>query len=1105
MFFKSLSLFGFKSFADKTYLEFPKGITCIVGPNGSGKSNILDALRWIFGEQKASELRGDEMGEVIFGGTQARQGANYAEVVLTLDEVSPELLDRWGSTSELTVARRIYHTGERENFINNRKVRLKDVKDVFFDAGIGPRSISIIEQEKVTKIINAAPMELRNYLEETAGLVRYKERRKDAEIRLKQTESNLTRIGDILSVLSEDIIRLEGQVSLLEDYRRLKTEKETLEKTGISIRYRQALREKKNHTAKIEELRTYVLTLTGEHTDKVNEEIALTGELARLRGDIAAARLTVESGRKELSRLENALREKELEKENAENTKAMTEKDINNFSESLIHKKEALQNAEALQLSESAALKETEEKLSAVKKELELLRDSLSSINNIKKEENKKFIRLAEFVSDCKNRLNQKQAEQRSFEGNLRRYDREIEDFNAESADIAQALAKVGADKEKVTEEIKNLRGALGGVQTEREKLKDRLRAVEGLIAKLSADIKITAERIVFLKKEVSRKSGGEFIERFNAERYAAICDDEELKGLYSDLLVVEDELLEKAIEYAKTSEDSFQFTTKSNIGNLGGAERISEGLYRIGGIYRKVGGENLEVLKLTKRIGEADAACADLEAERAETDKEARSLKETLFITGKRAQELMDAVKKEEQKMAVAISNALHLEQRQKETLRKINTVEKEKELLLKTAETFAPETERLEKEAAAAEAEIAAHRLEIEKLEESLEAESLKAESKRLLELEYEKLSSAASARIKARAGEVETAGRDIAETEKNLERLFRRLNEISAIFGEERGKEVQNLRTDIENVRVKHLEDSETLAKLAKKEPDIEALLAGLRADTDRIARELSEADKKTEYHTIKGEGADTVLSELSALMQEEYGEDPEKTAELYNTDMEIADISMAAARIAGEMDALGELNMAAKTEYDEKLSQYTRQSGQLEDIKTAMANLNSLIAEIDSESSLMFEDTFYSVRKNLKDVFARFFGAGSADIKLTDPDDPLRSGVELSFNPPGKKISNKNLLSGGEKAIAALVLLFALFLRKPTPFCFLDEVDAPLDDENAKKFINMIKQVAEETQFAIITHKHLTMSYADCLYGVTMQEGGVSTLLSVELKD
>ncbi|MDR2400879.1 MAG: AAA family ATPase [Deferribacteraceae bacterium] len=1106
MHFKSLSLFGFKSFADKTYLELPKGITCIVGPNGSGKSNILDALRWVFGEQRASELRGEEMGEIIFGGTDARRGANYAEVLLTLDDVEASLLDRWGSASELTVARKIYRTGEREYFINGRKARLKDVRDVFFDAGVSSKSISIIEQEKITRIVNATPMELRNYLEETAGLIRYKERRKDAEIRLKQTGENLTRIGDILSVLSEDIIRLEGQVSLLEDYKCLKAERELLEKTGICIRYRQLYRERKSHTAQLDALQESVLTLARQHTDSVNSEIAMNEKLALLRNDINSARRKVEANRNELSRRESAVRSREQERENAGNIRAIAEDDLKTFSENLALKVKNLREAEDAQLLDTSAVKETEEKLSTVKGDLAVIKDALASINALKKEENRKYIRLAEFVSECKNRLSLKRAERLSFDDYIRKYDREIEGFNNESADNAEALLRSQKKEGAVSGEFEKLRSDLNSARGERETARERLRDAESYRAKLNSDIKIIGERIAFLKKEASQKSGGEFIELFKAVRYVSICTDEELKGLYSDLLIIDDELLGKALQYAKTAEDSFQFTPKSALGDLelGRAEKIAEGLYKINNIYKRVGAESLAVLKLTKRIEEEEGSFLKLKAKKEGADSREQSERETLCQAGNKAARAAEELKKAEQLLSSVKNGILHLEEQRKEILRKIKTVKKEKELLLKSAEEAVPEIERLENELSSAERELSAHSIELEKLDGSLESENIKIDALRAKELEYEKAYAAAATAMKARVQEIAAMKRDMAETENNIKKVKNRLSETAVIFSTDWDEGLKELRAATEGATAALLKDQDELNKLIAEEPEIEASLTELRREMDKISRELAEADKKGEYHKLKGEAAEEGISDLSALLFSEFGEALGEVSGRYITDKDITEVNAEADRISKEMDGLGELNMAAKTEYDEKLSQYKRQTEQLEDVKNAIASLNALISEIDSESSALFEETFYSVRKNLKEVFAKFFGAGETDIKLTEPNNLLQSGVELTFNPPGKKIANKNLLSGGEKAVAALVLLFALFLRKPTPFCFLDEVDAPLDDENGKKFIAMIKEAAENTQFMIITHKHLTMSYADTLYGVTMQEGGVSMLLSVELK-
>ncbi|MDR2104742.1 MAG: AAA family ATPase, partial [Deferribacteraceae bacterium] len=944
--FKSLSLFGFKSFADKTYLELPEGITCVVGPNGSGKSNILDALRWVLGEQSPSELRGVEMGEVIFGGTQARRGANFAEVLLTLEDVDANISQKWGSSSELAVCRKIYRTGEREYLINGRKARLKDVRDIFFDAGVSSKSISIIEQEKVTKIVNAAPLELRNYLEEAAGLIRYRQQRKQAELRLKQTAENLTRIGDILSVLSEDIIRLEGQVSLLEEYKRLKNEKETLEKTSIIIRYRQIKREKKNHLSQIEGLQERALSLTREHTDKVNEELGLNQAHALLRSEIDSARENLENSRKELARLERVIQDRESERINAQNTITIAQEDIKTISESLIHKELSLNDAEEQQTLDMALVDRSKEKLDEVKGSLSALKASLALINNKKKEENQKYIRFTELVSDCKNRLSLKRAELETSETYIHRYNREIETFNADFAKADDSLIKAEAEAAEAAEQLREGRKELDIAKLERDAVKKECALQESSLLKLSTELKITRERIAFLKKELSQKSGGEFIERFKAVRYASLCTDEELKGLYSALLIVDDPFLAEALEFAKNSEDPLEFALKSSLDTLfqdrsEKGERIAEGLYKINNIYKKVGAESLTLLKLTKRIEEDEAAYHQLEIKLGEAQAAEVNKKKALVLAEDRTLKLLELLRKSEQRLSSLKGGIVHFEQQKRDLLRKAKTVEREKELLIKGRDGASPEIERLEGELIWAERELAAQQVEIERLDENLEGENLKADELRSRELEYEKEFAALSSRIKARGIEIEKLKSDIEDGGKNREKLEKRIIEAETVLS---GEEYLNkLKEELEAAEINSLNCSERVNKLTARETEFERSFSEVRSDMDRLAKLLAEVDKKGEYHKAKLEGAEEGLRALETLMFSEYGEILDEMGGNYPAiDREINEINIEAAAISKKMDALGELNMAAKGEYDEKLSQYKRQSEQLDDIKSAAAS-------------------------------------------------------------------------------------------------------------------------------------------------------------------
>lgn len=1114
MYFKSLEISGFKSFADKTLVEFPKGITAIVGPNGSGKSNIMDALRWVFGEQRASELRGDDMEDVIFSGSVSRRLAGFAQVSLTLDDVSPEISGKWGSMSELTVTRKIFRTGEREYLINGRKSRLKDIKEIFFDTGIGSKSISIIEQERVTKIVNSTPQELRYFLEETAGLVRYKERRKEAETRLKQTHENLIRISDIIAMLASDLERLAKQTADLNEYRRLKGIRTGLEKSSIAVAYGMSLKEEQNINTALDKNRSEITRLSALHGEKVTEEVAKIKLLEELFIKLKELRAQHDKAKSDLSSAESDIRHMTTSMQTAEQQKARLEEDIKQASA----RKEELELRLAKLtdgLDEMAGLvEEFTERLDEQRNTVSLCRSRVASLTDEQKDMSKAYIQNTQKLSECANRLSLKQAEINTSSGNIKRLQSELDSLHAEHGSLQGKVNGYRKTAAVIESELDTLKEEISHAKTAFE---DRYRQYEhqrDICDDLSTQIKITAERIEFLRKEALSKSTGgnaglELIERFGGKRYTDIDSSEESYLLYGDLLLFQEEQRSALLQYIQSTDISIRFCFNESVNASGkqGAEKLADRLYLQDGIYTRIGSDsqNLALMQLDERLKAAEKSLSEYEETLVIEVEKADLLKEDADESQSGYNIKAELIKTKERDYTAILTNLSHLEEQAARLIKNASVVEKEIELAKRASDGSLDEAKRLTQQHAKLTEEKEKLDEEREMLDERLEQANTELEDQRDEESHLARELARYTERENAMQADKKQLISDMQAAERSVATLHSRLDEIAHIFTPEWAQEYDKAVEQRDICARIVLEIADNVAVKERLQPEYEAQLTDVRTEINRINEQIHEHDKKLAQYEQKIDILKASMQALAAEMLDTHGERLDETWQNYfidKTDQEriAADISA----INQAIEGMGALNMAADEEYAAKSAQHDEQMAQMHDIEKAIDSLNGLISEIDDSTVSLFSETFAAVRKNFTDVFSRFFGSGTADLTLTEPDNLLATGVELIFSPPGKKISNKNLLSGGEKALAALTLLFALFLQKPTPFCFLDEVDAPLDDANAQKFIAMLRLLSNETQFVIITHKHLSMAAADSLYGITMQEGGVSSMLSVRLE-
>ncbi len=1117
--FNKLYLHGFKSFVDKTTVDFPDGITAIVGPNGSGKSNIMDAVRWVFGEQNAKELRGADMEDIVFNGSQKRKSAGFAEVGLTLSEIDEAVAAKYGTFSEITITRKFYKTGEREYYINNRKCRLKDIKDIFMDTGLGARSISIIEQGKVDKIINASPEELRFFLEETAGVTKFKDKKKEAERRLQQTRDNLDRVTDIIEEIVTQMQSLSSQVEQLKIYEELQSNFKRLEQSYLCTSYYI----KAEDSSKLK-------SLLIEKKQNLENMLAKYAELVRIEN---VANTDYNARQEEYEHLQ----EKRV---NTATKKAKTEGDIKALETKIASSDDIKSSLQVSIKQETARYDEMAVSIENLTDELDVANDTLDYVGNRleeisdiiddltreKDEVDDEFQKTDRSYIEYTGIVTSKRNELIRIESAYEHIKQDIERLKKEQQSISGSFSDVSSKKEVFQQEMDDLQ--LKMVQDEenlsvaKEKtnqLKQQKESEEAKNRELKAEIKSYENNIAFFKKQLDAASSfnddtatlkpyiaGLLIDFLLDMDYAKLID-------IGDVIVFNDESKDELFEKISTLKSSVKFIFKSEIENIRNyftnmqVNEIYQNIYLANNIYRKAGEEDkgFQIISLKDSI---------LESER-EIDRLGSDIYETEKIIGYIDNNLEESIKilndmqsvynnsknsylKKEAELTVILQDYERLEKRNR-------TIQKEIELSERTLLENNEKIEKLNEDINNA----SQNRLELEEkrleLEEKLEYIKDNLDEKREEQTEIKIQFAQKEEHTNSIKRELSSKRNIRDEIKKNITKLEERLHQLLNIDEIKWNEELELLKSNLDTLSkdVLSLEDEVKNAalQLEEKRKNIE----DIKNKAETINAEIKIGDDEVRKYELDLAGITSVLEASNMQYIEKYGVEIAHEYRTYaDKEREPRKIKEEMNKIESRLDDLGPINLNALNDYRDAEERYKFLTDQRNDLEGSIDDINSFINETDEATVRMFKETFDSVKDKFVEVFHILFGNGEAELKLTDPDNMLISGVEIYIQPPGKKLQHMGLLSGGEKALTAMTLLFALFLQKPTPFCFLDEVDAPLDDANVERYVGMVKALSDKTQFILITHNHNTMSIADSIYGVAMQEYGVSTILSVTLE-
>ena len=1178
MYFKRLEMHGFKSFAEPVVIEFHEGVTCIVGPNGSGKSNISDAIRWVLGEQSPKMLRGGKMEEVIFSGTASRKSRGMAEVTLVIDNSTGILPIDY---NEVAITRRMYRSGESEYLINNSQCRLRDIRELIMDTGIGVDGYSLIGQGKIADIVSSKPESRREIFEEAAGVVMYKSKKAEAERKLAGANANLERVNDIISEIEGRIDGLKEDSAKAKEYLELKDRYRELE---INITLKNVEKLDSSNTAIREDagqLADNIAKLTEkkrEMDEKITAGRARNESLEQL-GSQARDKLLLKV--EEINRLTS---KSQLDSEKAagiDRDYARIQDEISQLEEKLTREAE---NAEALEASKDAVLEE-------LKAEQYKLGEKVEAYNRITEES----LNLSEIIENAKNQLfslhskvSAKRSEARSMDSYKDSLTKRKEQILSEGAEIEEntrafkdALERIKARRqenlmlmEKVSERLRSAKEESisckenikkltveaedirirGSQLTARKKtieemennyegyngavkfvMKSNIRGIDGVVAelmKVPAGLETAVETAlgsgmqnIVCEKDANAKEAINLLKTNKAGRLTflpiesikytqasiskAISGAPGFRGLASDLIEYNEKYegvfryllgrvavvdnMDRAVALSKAAGTGLRFVTlDGEIINVNGA--ITGGKYK-----------NATANLLTRR-NEIENLSQSIDALKAEYN----DVNEQLNSEKKKAEELDSRIEDTEAERrnleleAADISAKLNmLEESGKDAEQ--NTAKKERELAaieqdfanaVKLAEDAFREAEETEAEINRLDAEINSNIEEFEKIKEKVNLAGEEITAARIAKTDRDNKYESVCQLLSRIQDTIDDLTIQIDDRNDMLEVLEQEKNKL--LFGsEDVGDTVKALSEE-----KAQLEDY--IARISQEKAALVEELNSLNAEYYSVGDSLNAYQDQKYQQEIKLAKNETQLDTIKEKLWDEFEISYAQALELKKENFALAPAVKESREIRNRMRELGDVNVGAIREYEQVSERYGFLTEQRADITQAMDELKAIISDMEKTIKTRFKENFDQVVVNFEEIFKELFGGGHAELRLEDEENPLEAGIEIIAQPPGKKLQNINLMSGGEKTMTAIALMFAVLKTKPTPFCILDEVEAALDDANIDRFADYLKKF-HEIQFAIVTHQKATMEHADVLYGVTMPEQGISKVLSLRLGD
>ncbi|MCM1326085.1 MAG: chromosome segregation protein SMC [Bacteroidales bacterium] len=1181
MYLKSIEVHGFKSFANKIVFQFHNGITGIVGPNGSGKSNVADAVRWVLGEQRIKQLRGASMQDVIFSGTETRKPLSYAYVAITLDNSDHQLAVDY---EEVTVARRIYRSGESEYLINGTLCRLKDVNELFYDTGIGKEGYSIIGQGQIDKILSGKPEERRELFDEAAGIVKFKRRKAAAQTKLESEKQNLVRVTDILAELEKQVEPLEKQSETARIYLRKREELKRLDVNTFLL-------ENKRLREQLQSVEEKYQVASGDLEETTEKYEGIKEEYERIQEEIETLDETIEQAR-------NSLTDTGLLRGKLEGEINVLKEQINSAKGSETHlsnRKHTLEEEIAAGNQEKEAIltdkKDVDEDVREITDTAEKMRAELEAIQQ-------KIEELNQSIEDGKNTIIGELNQRATVKSQMGRFDSMTEQINIRRAELNSRILRAKSDEVAREESLRNLEEIFQKASEELTLLNEQeascekeLGEIKGTLA--GTDAKLREDQSLYHQEKSKLEALTNLTERYegyggSVKKVMEQKDKEKgIVGVVADIIKVEkkyetaietalggniqnivtdnEDTAKKMIAYLKTNrlgratflpltsithpqefknpdalkekgvigmadevvqtKDKYRNVAKAMLGrivvvdNVDNAVKIArkfdygirmvtlEGELLVpggaisGGAFKNSSNllgrrremEELEknVKELFEAIQEGNQKISDIKERRNQLRVDVETIKSdiqkkiieqnTARLNISQARERMEeeaqsvqSLKKEEQEIESRILEIKESKASVQKELADSEALEKKtQEQIL----VFQEELEQMREREAQAAAKVSQWDLKVGKLRQ--EQQFKQANVDRIegeLRQRQAELSEILTA-LSENASEVERKKQNILELEKTITASYDEQNESEKLLKE----------------------------NVVRKE-ELGAKQKNFFRSREQLSEQMNSLDKEVYRLNAQREKLQESVESQINYMWAEYEITLSDAASM--RDEEMTDLSAMKSEISSlreQIKKLGDVNVNAIEDYKNLMERYTFMKTQHEDLVEAEKTLEGIIEELDSAMRKQFAEKFEEINKEFDKVFKELFGGGKGTLELMEDEDILEAGIRIIAQPPGKKLQNMMQLSGGEKALSAIALLFAIQNLKPSPFCLLDEIEAALDDSNVVRFAKYLHKLTRSTQFIVITHRRGTMEQVDRLYGITMQEKGVSTLVSVNLID
>lgn len=1183
MYLKRLELQGFKSFADKTVLEFMPGITSVIGPNGSGKSNISDSIRWVLGEQSMKSLRGSKSEDIIFAGTQNRKSLGFAEASIVIDNSDGKLPIEF---SEVTVTRRLYRSGESGYYINKTPCRLKDVLELFMDTGIGKDGYSIIGQGKIDEILSNKSEDRRAIFEEAAGIVKYRVRKADSEKKLEQTKLNLLRINDILSEIEVNIEPLKKQSEKAKKFLDLREELKGIE-IGLFLynidNYKQKIVEiskdidifvnqnndeetkmKETQTLK-ENLKTQIDEITSKIEETQNLSFEMRGKQEKINSDINVSNERIANNKENFDRYlkeieEVNLRIEELEKEKQQRLEKKTSLSSNRekFAKELEEKELELDNISTKLSSEEKVIEEKKKKVEqntdlkyekatlintqdvnyenlekrekTVKNEISdtiseldkkrLEKDDISKtfyeieskrneatkqLEEINEKKEKSLLRLKEY----QDKINNLSTEMRVKDSKLKF----LSDMEKEKEGYIRSVRSLLLDCDKDANLKKGMHGVLANIISVPKEYETAIEMTLGqTLQNIVTDTEEDAKKLIehLRKNNLGRASflpiasvKGKKVDRLiknNLSGVIGIASDlvkvnkkyeEIILSLLGRTVIVDN--METAIVLARQNRYSFRIVTlKGDVINPSGAITGGSATTKFNNII----GRTTQIQELEKDIKKLSKKIEDLEEEKVKYEKSEEDVIEEVMGLEHTMQDIEIVYATEKQKVLSIEENIARLEKKLESLRKEKLEIENAKKESIETKQNLEKEIEVLEKEVEELSKEINSFTEKNKDNQKYIDDLNFDITNLKISVSSFDESSSSIDELIERINQDIEnnkvsienkkTLREKILEDNKMLEEHIIDLNNQI----EQMKQEVETSGTKVDELKQERINKNEELTKTEENVNSQFKIIEDLKAQISK--QEVKKT--KIEYD----------LEQIINKMWEDYEITPNNVGEEYKKPENVGETTKKVKYLRDKIKSLGSINVDSIEEYKQTKDRYDFMCEQRLDLENSSTKLKKVIQDMTKIMKEQFGKQFKIINKNFGEVFSELFGGGKAELKLTDEENILECGIDIEAQPPGKKLQNMTLLSGGEKAFTAIALLFAILKINPAPFCVLDEIEAALDDVNVYRFADYLKKYTKNTQFLVITHRKGTMEAADTVYGITMEENGISKLLSMKLK-